>query len=212
MSIGPAPGVWRVVTVLAAGLLVAACGTEAPTTSSPSSASASEPVTTSAKPSSTGSLVSPDPSAGPPGEAPSASASPLTTTPSSAGGASRIDGFAESVDDVGDAERVPLQDATVAVLAAEDARRLWEAIEFTPDEAQLGTVGGLVPGDVFVADRLATVDGGRFSLDLDDGDYLVCLLGGTGPYALRGCAAAAVAGPAAWHVSTGEGGVSLSTD
>lgn len=203
--------VWGVV-VAAALVALAGCGSSTTPAASPSSDGSSstearsEPVTTT-----------PDPSepSGPPDEAasPTPSASPSTQpSVSSASGSGRIQGTAESVDDVGDADRVPLEDATLAVLPAAEVDALWEAIEFTPDAAQLSTVGGLVDAEVFGADRLVVVEDGVFALDLDDGDHVVCLLRGTGPYALQGCAEATVAGPAAWRVSTGEGGFSLSTD
>ena len=52
---------------------------------------------------------------------------------------------------------------------------------------------------------------GRFAADLPTGEHVVCLLGGTGPYLLQGCARATVDGPTDWQISRGEGGVSLSS-
>lgn len=120
-----------------------------------------------------------------------------------------IVGTAESVDDVGEADRVPVEAATLAVLPAGDADALWEAIEFTPGEEQLPTVGGQVALDVLGPATLVAVENGRFVVDVEDGNHLVCLLDGTGPFALRGCAEVTVDGPASWRVSTGEGGFSL---
>ncbi|MBY5164116.1 hypothetical protein [Salsipaludibacter albus] len=202
----------RGVVVAAALVALAGCGSSTTPAASPSpegstsTEARSEPVTTTPDPSEPAST--PDEAA-----SPTPAASPSTPpSVSTASGSGRIEGTAESVDDVGDADRVPLEDATLAVLPAAEVDALWEAIEFTPDAAQLSTVGGLVDAEVFDTGQLVAVQDGRFALEVDDGDHLVCLLRGTGPHALQGCAEATVAGPAAWRVSTGEGGFSLSTE
>lgn len=182
----------RCVVVVAALVVLTGCGTS----TDPASSSTDSGQTERAS----GAVA--DPSATSDATDPSGSQAPVV---------GRIQGTAESVDDVGTPDRVPVEGATLVVLPANGTDALWEAIDFVPDAAQLGTVGGLVEADVLGPDRLVAVEDGRFGLDVDDGDYLVCLLGGTGPYALRGCAEVTVSGPGTWHVSHGEGGFSLRT-
>lgn len=135
---------------------------------------------------------------------------PAMVALASGGPAGSVQGSLVAVDDVGAAERVPVDTATLAVVPVGEVDALWDAVEFVPDGQQLATVGGLVGADVLADAILVEVRDGRFAVDPDDGDYVVCLLDGTGPWSLRGCADAWVDGPATWSASHGEGGFSLS--
>lgn len=106
---------------------------------------------------------------------------PSASTDHAQPSAAQIHGTAESVDDVGEPDRTPLDDTTLAVMVAADADLLWDAVDFTPDTSQLATVGGLIGADVLDTAQLVTIEDGQFALAIDDGDYLVCLLDGTGP-------------------------------
>lgn len=132
----------------------------------------------------------------------------VTPPPATAG---MVVGTAESVDDVGEAARTPIADAWLVLVPDDQAARIWRALEFEPDASQLPTVGGMVLVEVLADATLVEVADGQFAADPADGDYLVCLLDGTGPFSLRGCAEQPVSGPATWRISHGEGGLALTT-
>lgn len=132
-----------------------------------------------------------------------------TTTSTSHSGA-KVRGSAVVTDDVGTASNSPMLDATLAIAPLDAAHALWAAIDFTPPDSQLPYVSGFIEDAGSLFTRLVAVDEGRFAFDAPDGDFLVCLLDGTGPYVLTGCGVATVAGATEWTVSRGEGGFEVS--
>ena len=129
-----------------------------------------------------------------------------TTTTEEPSGDAKIRGSAVNLDDVGSVSPSPMRNGTLAIMAAADAPQLWDVIEFTPPDSELPYVSGLIEGADIGFAELVSISAGRFALNAPDGDYLVCLLDGTGPYALSGCAVMTIFGPAEWSISRGEGG------
>lgn len=134
-----------------------------------------------------------------------ASTNNMTTTDEPSRDA-KIRGSAANLDDVGSVSPSPMRSGTLAIMAAADAPKLWDVIKFTPPDSELPYVSGLVEGADIGFAELVSISAGRFALNAPDSDYVVCLLDGTGPYVLSGCAVMTIFGPAEWSISRGEGG------
>lgn len=127
--------------------------------------------------------------------------------------APRVQGTAESVDDVGlRADRRPMDDERLLVVPARDADLLWHALGARPKTGQLAWATGIVPAGSIDSARVVEIRRGRFEVEVSEGEYLACLLAESAqPYVVRGCARAVVIGATTWRVSTGEAGFTVST-
>lgn len=143
-------------------------------------------------------------------ESTAVSSSPPNTGAPAGGAISPVTGTLTSVDDVEGGGTAP-GSGTLAIVSVDREGELWDAIEVTPDDQALSTVGGLVEPDVVAGMAMVEVVDGAFEADVPDGDHVVCVLGGTGPHLLQGCARTTVDGPSTWELTHGEGGLDLSS-
>lgn len=126
----------------------------------------------------------------------------------------KITGRATGLSDVQTQPSGPLVDVQVLIVANENFQELWDVFGFEAvgESSDLRYFSVAIPDGALPSALLVPISDGGFMTELASGEYRACLTDGQG-LAILGCGGGSLSieGPSRWGISSGEGGVEVSS-